>query len=426
MTKKIILEHKAEKERFLKNEYLPREKLGFARSFVDESLMKIIIGPRRAGKSIFAFLLLKGKNFAYLNFDDENLLALSTDEILRGIFEVWPDCKCIFFDEIQNLENWEIFVNKLQRRGSNLILTGSNANLLSKELATKVTGRYVPIEIFPFSFGEFLESRNFKDVNSEVPETRGKLLNYLNSYLENGGFPEVVVKNLDAKTYLETLFDAILFKDITKRYKVRYPQKIYDLALYLVSNFCSEFSFTKLKNVLNFHSTDTVQKYASYLEGAYLFFYLNRFSFKMGEQIKSPKKVYVVDNGIILAKSFQFSKNAGRLMENLVFLELLRKGYKINKDVFYYKTRSFKEVDFVIRRGVEIIELIQVCYHMEEEKTKLREVKSLITAGKELKCNNLSVITWDYEAKEKSSGKEIKFVPLWKWFLENKERVADE
>ncbi|MBN2374058.1 ATP-binding protein [bacterium] len=427
MIKELIIQHKKEKEKLLSRNYLLREKLDFARHFLDSSLIKVITGPRRAGKSVFSFLLLNKSNFAYLNLDDENLIKASTDDIVKGIFEVYPEHDLIFFDEIQNLENWELFVNKLQRRGYNLVLTGSNAGLLSKELATALTGRYVPIEILPFSFSEFLGSKNVRMEKDQdiIPEMKGKILNHLDCFLKNGGFPEIVMNDLDTRTYLETLFDAILFKDIVKRYRVRFPQKMYDLALYMISNFCSEFSSTKIRNTLEFNSTGTVQSYLGYLEDAYLFFSLNRFSFKIGEQIKSPKKIYIVDNGLILAKSFQFSQNTGRLMENLVFLEILRDGYKPNKDVFYYKTKNNKEVDFIIRDGLTVKNLIQVCYQIEEMAVKKREIRSLIDASEELNCDDLSVITWDYDSIEDSNGRNIKFVPLWKWLLTRKKSETE-
>lgn len=420
MVKNLILQHKEEKEKLLSKFYILREKLEFAKKFLETDLIKVITGPRRAGKSVFSMLLLKDKNFAYLNFDDENLLRIkNTDEMVKGIFEVYPKPDFIFFDEIQNLEKWELFVNKLQRRGYNLILTGSNARLLSSELATALTGRHLPIEIFPFNFWEFLKGKNFELGKELIPEEKGKVLNYLDLYLKNGGFPEVVVKNLEAKTYLDTLFDALLLKDVVKRYKVRFSQKIYDLALYLISNFSNEFSFTKLKNILDFRSVNTIQNYLRYLEEAYLVFVLNRFSFKKKEQIKTSKKVYLVDNGFILAKSFQFSENIGKLMENLVFSELLKRGYKPNKSLFYYKTRNQKEIDFILKEGRKIKTLIQVCYSFNYQ-TK-RETSALIEGGQELNCQDLKIITWDKEKEEKIKNQKIKFIPFWKWLLGNKD-----
>ena len=421
MIKDIVLQHKIEKEKFLSKDYILREKLVFAKKNLETDLIKIITGPRRTGKSVFSILLLKDRNFAYLNFDDENLLKIKNyDEIIKAIFEVYPKSEFIFFDEIQNLKNWELFVNKLHRRGYNLILTGSNAKLLSKELGTVLTGRYIPIEILPFSFKEFLTAKKFKIKKEyfEMPENKGRILNYLDEYLKNGGFPEVAVKNLDPNDYLETLFDAILFKDVVKRYRVRFPQKIYDLSSYLVSNFSSEFSFTKLKNILGFRSVVTVQNYLRYLEEAYLVFILNRFSFKVKEQIKTPKKIYLIDNSFISAKSFQFSQNFGKLMENLVFTEFLRREYKANKNLFYYKTRNGKEIDFILKKGMKVEKLVQVCYDANNSETRKRELAALVEASKELNCNNLEIITWEEEKEEKFKNEKIKFIPLWKWLLD--------
>ena len=420
MLKEIIFQHKREKELFLSKEYILREKLDFAKKFLKTDLIKVITGPRRAGKSVFAILLLKDQDFAYLNFDDENLLKINnSDEIVKGIFEVYGKTKFILFDEIQNLKNWEFFVNKLQRRGFNLIITGSNSKLLSKELATTLTGRHVSIEILPFSFKEILKANqiNLRPDKIIIPEDRGILLNLLNKYLNDGGFPEIVVKDLETKTYLDTLLDAILLKDVVKRYKVRFSQKIYELFLYLISNFDREFTFNKLKNNLNFNSVNTIQNYLSYLKEAYLVFTLNRFSFKIKEQIKTAKKVYLVDNGFVLAKSFQFSGDFGRLMENLVFVELLKQGLKPNENIFYYQTRNQKEVDFLIKEGIKIKNLIQVVYNFSDLEVKKREIKSLVEASQELNCDNLTIISWDQEGEELFKGKKIKIIPLWRWLL---------
>lgn len=420
MIKNIVLQHRQEKEELLARQYIPREQLNDAKKLLKTDLIKVIIGPRRAGKSVFGALLLKGEKFAYLNFDDEDLLKVKNyNQIIQALLEVYPRADFYFFDEVQNLVNWEIFVNKLQRRGYNLILTGSNAKLLSQELASSLTGRHFPIEILPFSFREFLLAKDFvfkkKDLN--LPDKKAAFLNYLDEYLHSGGFPEVVVKNLEAKTYLKTLFDAVLLKDVVKRRRVRFSQKIYDLATYLAANFASQFTFNKLKNTLEFRSVKTVQDYLGYLEEAYLVLSLNRFSFKSKEQIRAPRKTYLVDNGFIFAKSFQFSPNTGRLMENLVLVELLRKGYRLNEGVFYYQTRNRREVDFVIKKGSRIQQLIQVCHQTDELETKKREIKSLLEASGELNCQNLLILTQDFEAEEQVKDKKIKFLPLWQWLL---------
>lgn len=421
MLRNAVLQQKKEKEKLLAKKYIKRESLDFARKFLNTDIIKIITGPRRAGKSVFALLLLRDVNFAYINFDDENLLKVKNyDEILEVLFEVYPDTKIIFFDEIQNLVNWEIFVNKLQRRGYNLILTGSNAKLLSKELAANLTGRHISIEVFPFSFREFLSAKNYNIEKESInlPENKGRILSYLDEYLKNGGFPEVVVKNLEPRDYLETLFDAILFKDIVKRYRVRFAQKLYDLAVYLASNFSGEFSYSKLRNILEFNSTKTLQDYLGYIEETYLFFSLNRFSFKLKEQLKASKKIYLIDNGFIEAKAFQNSQNTGKLMENLIFIEILRRGYHPNINIFSYKTKNNKEIDFAVKEEIKVKKLIQACFRLDIAETRKREQQALIEAGNELNCTDLEIITWDNEEIEKIKDKEIKYVPLWKWLLQ--------
>lgn len=420
MIKETILQQKNDQANLLKNQYIQRDALDSVLGQIDTPLIKIVTGPRRAGKSVFALMLLKDKNFAYLNFDDENLVKVENyDEIVQAMFEVYPAPLYFLFDEIQNLPTWELFVNKLHRRNYNILLTGSNARLLAKELATSLTGRYLTYEILPFSFREFLEAKNvrFSKEDLALPEIKGKFLSTFEDYLRNGGYPEVVTKGLDVKTYLSTLFDSVLLKDIVKRYNVRFTPKLYDLATYLISNTASEFSFTKLKNILGFASVSTVEKYLAYLEESYLFFVLNRFSFKVKEQIKAPRKIYLVDNGFIAAKAFQFSPDTGRLMENLAYVEFIRRGHRPNIDLFYYKTRNSREVDFVLRRENRIEYLIQVSLASSDQKTREGEMKALIEASEELDCRNLILITWDKEGEEKVKDKVIRYLPMWEWLL---------
>lgn len=424
MIQEVLLQHQKEKERLVAKSYVPREKLPQGLKFLETNLIKVIQGPRRAGKSVFAFLLLKDKNFAYVNFDDENLQQYSTDEILQGIFEVYSSPSFILLDEIQNLTSWELFVNKLQRRGENLLLTGSNAKLLSQELATALTGRHLPLEILPFNFRECLKAKGFLAPKKEwpLPQVKGRILNELGQFLKVGGFPQIVVENLEAKSYLEVLFDSILLKDVVKRYDIRFALQLYELAFYLCSHFACSFSYSKLKNSLHFNSVHTLQKYLEYLESAYLFSSLNRFSYKAKEQIKSPKKLYVIDNGMILAKSFQFSPNRGKLIENMVFTELLKKGYHPNVHLFYYQTRNQKEVDFVLKEGHQIHALMQVTYqHLDQTHESLkRETKALVEAAEELECSNLVLISWDEAGEEKIGKFRIRRIPLWQWLLEDR------
>lgn len=276
-------------------------------------------GVRRSGKSTLAILLLKDKNFGYVNFDEKELTKQRLDDILSAVNEAYGDVKFLLFDEIQNVNGCEFLANSLQRRGYNLVITGSNAKLLSKELATHLTGRYLEFENYPFNFREFLRCENFdvEDIKYSK-EKQGKLKNLLRKYLEVGGFPEYVLKNLD-KDYLETLFSSVIYADFVKRWNVKYPTKIDDLARYLISIHSRDYTATKLRNILGFRSTLTVEKYVKYLEEAYLIFSLERFSFKPKEFLKSPKKVYVVDLGLANTISARVTQDISRLMENLVF-----------------------------------------------------------------------------------------------------------
>ncbi|GBD96435.1 MAG TPA: ATP-binding protein [Nitrospirae bacterium] len=413
--KSIVLGHKEERDELLRGNYVLRNGLDEARESIKNNLIKVIIGPRRAGKSVFAIQMLKGLNFAYLNFDDERLFKITDyDELLKAIVQVYGDTKYILFDEIQNIANWELFVNRLHRRGFIIIVTGSNSRLLSKELATHLTGRYIQFQIFPFSFSEFLRAKNFTiDETIEIKERQGRLLNHLNEYIRKGGFPEVVVKDIDYGSYITTLFESILFKDIVKRYNVRYSKKLHDLGYYLITNHSSEFSYTSLKKLLGFRSVHTVENYIEYLSEAYLVLKIERFSYKMKVQLKSPKKVYSYDPGTISAIKFKVTPDMGKLIENIVAIELCR----YRKEIYHYKTGSGKEVDFIVKKGIKIGELIQVCYDIENYSTKKREVSALLKASGELGCNSLKVLTWDYEGEEISGSKKIIYQPLWRWLI---------
>lgn len=422
MLKNIILKQKQEKERLTSLNYIERTKSYFAEKWLDSNLIKVILGPRRAGKSVFALMLLKNRPFMYFNFDDEILTngGISADELMKELHMAYGEIKTILFDEIQNLPSWELFVNRLHREGYNLVLTGSNANLLSRELATVLTGRHMPIEILPFNFNEFLRAKNYQ-IDPEyqsLPQNRGVLLKLMEMYMLSGGFPEVAVKNIEVKSYFDVLFDSLLFKDVVRRHNVRFSAQIDNLGSYLINNFSSYYSLRKLAGALNLKSVTTTEKYIKYLEEAYIIFSLRRYSAKAIKRIKSPKKVYTVDNGFISAKAIQHSPDKGKLMENLVFMELLKKGFECNRDLFYYKTRNNREVDFAIKKGTAVSELIQASYQTGNAETKKRETKALIEAGEELKCDDLMIITWDEEAEEKVSRKTIKFVPLWKWLME--------
>lgn len=421
MLKDIVLKQKQEKEQFLSRKYIERTNEHFGRKWVKSDLIKVVLGPRRSGKSVFCFMLLKDRPFMYFNFDDEIVISkdgLKTDDLMKELHLAYGKTKNILFDEIQNLPQWELFANRLHREGYNLVLTGSNANLLSRELSTALTGRHIPIEILPFDFKEFLRAKNFKaDLKSALAKKHSTLLKLLNEYLTNGGFPEIVVKNLDSKDYLEVLFDSLLFKNVVKRHKVKFSTNIDNLGSYLINNFASPYTLRKLQNVLDLKSVTTTEKYTKYLEEAYLIFSLLRYSPKSSQRIKSPKKVYVVDNGFISAKAVQHSPDTGKLLENLVFIELVKRGLEPNQDLFYYKTRNNREVDFVLRKGKVITELVQVVYELNNPKTEQREIKALIEASQELKTKNLTIITWNEKKEVEKDNLTINFIPVWERFL---------
>lgn len=415
--RQIIKRQKQEKEQVSGSDFVRRDVTVKIDTYLQKAIIKVVTGVRRCGKSIFCFMVLKGTKFGYVNFDEKELAGLANyDEILRYVQEFYGDVDYLFLDEVQNLENWELWVNSLHRRGYNLLITGSNAKLLSRELATHLTGRHISLELFPFSFREYLDVAGFHIRDEYTEQERGIILNHMKKYIEVGGFPEVVVKGYDY-TYLQTLFDSIILKDVVQRYKVRYVDDLYNLARFLMSSFSNEVSYTKLKNTLKFRSVHTVQNYVRYLEDTYLVFHLDRFSFKQREQIKSPKKMYAVDTGMINALAFTFSENIGKLMENTVAVELLRQrsGSSSRLELYYWKDPQHREVDFVIKEGADVARLIQVCYDIDDPKTKARELKSLVRAAGELDCSDFLVITWDWEGEEEFKGCDIRFVPLWQW-----------
>lgn len=367
--------------------------------------------PRRVGKSVFALLMLQGKNFAYLNFDDNQLLEKWDEDLaMSALDDVYPGYDFMQLDEIQNLPDWDLWVSKLYRRGKNLIITGSNAKMLSSEMATVLTGRYLQIEMLPFSLEETM---SWKNISPDRKEQAAQAIVLADDYMRNGGYPETILARNITKSYLSTLFDSILLKDVSQRHKVRNTTDLYNLATYLLSNFCNPISANELAGELGLSSVATTKKLCDYLNEPYLFFYLPRFNNKLKLMNKAPKKVYVVDNGFVQSTAFNLSENLGRLLENQVFVELLRRGYIPGQTLFYYRTRNNKEIDFVTRKGAKVEQLIQVCYEMTSEKTRKRELGALTEAAEELHCDNLLVITNDQQEKINWKNNEIKITNVY-------------
>ena len=413
----IIQNQRKERDELLARPYLMRKSNTDIGVLLSNPMIKLITGPRRVGKSTYALLMLQGRNFAYLNFDDNLLLSAWDEElVMRTLDEVYAGYEYLLLDEVQNLKDWDVWVSKLYRRGKNLVITGSNAKMLSSEMATVLTGRYLQVEMLPFSLSETLEWKGISTGGDENAR-QTEMTVIADDYLRNGGYPETIDMRSITRSYLSTLFDSIIWKDVAKRHNIRNITDLNNLALYLLSNFCNPLSANDIAREISMTSVTTTRKFMDYLHEPYLFYYLPRFNNKLKLMKKAASKVYVIDNGFVAAKAFSLSENLGRLLENEVFVELLRMGYKVETTLFYYRSRNDREVDFVTRQGTRIERLIQVCYDMSSPKTEKREVDSLIECAGELKCNNLMVITNNDEREILKDGYNIKVVPFVKFVM---------
>lgn len=410
----VILKQRQERDELLARPYIKRDTKYDKQELLSSQLIKLITGPRRVGKSVFAMLLLKETNFAYLNFDDKQLLDIwDEDVVMATLNEVFPNYQYLMLDEVQNLPDWDLWVGKLYRRNINLVITGSNAKMLSSEMATVLTGRYIQIEMLPFSLYEMLRWHDIEASNIQN-ECKSDFYVLIEEYLLRGGFPEVISSYHIAHNYLSTLFDSILLKDIAQRHNIRKTSQLYNLAMYQLSNFCNPFTANSLSDELGISSVTTTKKFCDYLLEPYLFFYLPRFNNKLKIMQKAAQKVYVVDNGFVSSTAFNISENLGRLLENLVFVELLRKGYECGKTLFYYRSRNDREIDFVTRKGSTVEQLIQVCYDLSSPKTRKREFDALLECSQELNCDRLLVITNKEDEVLSYNGKTIEIKPFYK------------
>jgi len=414
--KTIIKEQREELEKIFHEErIIEREGLENSKKALNHPNILAVLGVRRCGKSIFSYLLAKEKKFGYINFDDERLIGLKAEDlnkILESFYELYEDVEFIILDEIQNIKNWELFLTRL-RRSKKIILTGSNSKLLSGELSTHLTGRYLDETLFPFSFREFLKFKQFKENDVYTTKEKATIMRFLQEYLEVGGFPEIYKFG---SAMASRIYEDIITKDIILRYKINKKEELKRLSRYLITNSSEEITYSKLAKILNVKHVSTISNWISYIENAFLIFKLERFDFKLKQQFIAPKKVYCIDQGIINSIGFKFSENKGKIIENEVAVELQRrKRVNRNLEIYYWKNHQQNEVDFVLKKGSKIEQLIQVTYINSKEEIREKEITSLLKASKELKCKNLLIITWDYESKEKG----IKFIPLWKWLLEN-------
>ncbi len=414
--KNIMLEQEQRMADLFKNENIIKREFPLLQKHIATGAANIIMGPRRCGKSIFTFELVGIEKAGYINFDDERLTiqANELNKVLEAVYSLKGNVDTIIFDEIQEVRGWEKFISRLIDT-KKIIITGSNARLMSKELSTYMTGRHVDRELLPFSFKEFLSYEKF-NFNQRAFTTRDKavLINLLEKYLVSGGFPLVFKFG---RSFLADLYNDIINRDIIQRHNIKLSSKLSEVVRYVISNSSSETSYNKVRNIFSIKGKSTVSEWLKYLEQAYVVFTLERFSFKLKESVMAPKKIYAIDTGFTAMLSV--SKDKWRLMENAVAIELLRgKNYSFNEfEINYWKNHEQKEVDFLIRKNNKILQLIQVTLASDKKEIQGREMKNLITASQELRCNNLLVITWDYEAEEVQGKKKIKFTPFWKWLL---------
>jgi len=415
MLRDVLLLQRREAERRFQEPYIDRE---FDSQRASHDLIKMILGPRRAGKSFFALRLVRDLGrFGYVNFDDERLIDLEDyDALIAALDALYERPEYLLLDEIQNVPRWELLVNRLQRQGYNLTITGSNAHLLSWELATHLTGRHIPIVLFPFSFCEYIRS-----LGEEVTEQE-KAASF-QTYVQDGGYPEPLVKGIDRREYLTTLFRSILYRDIVMRHRIRAPQSLEDLAGHLMSNVAGSYTYNALTKTTRLRSVHTIEKYLRHLEEVFLLFSLRRFSFKVREQARSRRKIYCVDNGLVTSASFRFSPDLGKLYENLVAVSLHKMEVAGEIECFFWQGSQHEEVDFVVKRGTQVTALIQVCVNLSSPKTKSREIRALLKAAQELHCKNLLILTDSTEGEEDASwyGLQgtVRFVPLWRWLLQD-------
>lgn len=395
----------------------------------------VIKGVRRSGKSSIAYLFIKNlidlgldaKKTLFINFEDPRLPSVISLEELNRIFETYlknveSNPKYVVLDEVQYIEGWEKFARFLpEAKGIKVIVTGSSSKLMSEEYSTVLTGRHVDVEVFPLSFSEFLKFKNLEVKEKiDIIKERINIKRLLDEYIEWGGFPEVVLsEETERKSeLLRSYFYDILLKDIVRRYRIKKVLELEKLAKFYISNISTIQSFHKLKGLLNL-SLDTVERFSRYMLIARLFLFLDNFSYSIKEQVRSMKKVYTIDLGFYKLHGFKVSENIGRVIENVVMLHLLRKmEFNPIMKIFYLKMNNY-EVDFVVKEGSEVKQLIQVTYVSNKDELSKRETQSLLKASELLNCKDLTIVTWDYEDEIKVEDKTIKCSPLWKFLLED-------
>lgn len=378
----------------------------------------VITGIRRCGKSTLMHQIRhhQAEKDYYLNFDDDRLVKFSADDfqLLYEIFIArFGTQHTFYFDEIQNVAGWERFVRRLHDYGHKVFITGSNASMLSRELGTHLTGRFHAYELLPFSFKEYLQllKTDVPAVDRLTTETKAGISAHFDDYFVSGGFPAYLrEKN---QQYLKTLYENILYRDVMVRNNLTNQKELLELVFYLASNVGKFTSYVALTKVIGISNPTTVKNYISFLEDAYLVFTVNKLSYSVKSQLRNPKKIYLIDQALIRTLGFHFSEDHGRLLENLIFIELRRQG----NQVFYHQNKH--ECDFIIRQGAVVKQAIQVTCSMSDENTRIREFKGIIEALIEYNLVEGTIITGHEEDITEVNGKTIRLIPAWKWLLQS-------
>lgn len=409
--KEILLD---QKDVFSNNKHLMIRNIELDK-YISSSQIIIISGVRRCGKSSLLYLIKEKMNlqdnaFCYFNFDDERITpnVLLPEQIYNLHLELYGQDAVLFLDEVQNIPFWEKFVNRMYEQGIKVFVTGSNAQMLSSEISTSITGRNKVIELYPFSFSEYLRFKE-NDIDPEKVSAKRKalILKDFNQYMQKGGFP-LVVKENDLEL-LNAYFQDIFYRDIIARYSLTQVNEIRQIGQYFASNTSKRFSYSTLQEISGVKSSSSIKDYLYYYSQSYLFFYISKFDYSVKKQIRNQKKVYTVDTGFSNRIGFNFSENKGRILENIVFLELCRR----NCEIYYHSAKH--ECDFVIRKGNEVTEAIQVCYQLEAN-NKDREYKGLQEAMQQYNLKNGILLTYD---ETQSEYENITVLPVWKWLIDN-------
>ena len=421
---KVILQVLSEQKEYV-SEYTPQNWVDRKEESlfeIDSNLAQIVIGVRRSGKSTLCHkvLLQNGIRYGYANFDDDRLAKLQVEDlntVLSCIYQIYgTDIPYIFLDEIQDIDGWHLFVNRLLRTKLHVVVTGSNAKLLSSELATHLTGRYNEIHLYPFSFREYCAYHkvNIYDITTKADAERKRAFM---DYITVGGFPEIQSMR-NKRGYVQSLMEAIVSKDIQQRFNIRNVDILRKIANHLINNVCQEVKYDELSKLLGINDK-TTKKYVDYLQQAFLIQLLYKHSFKSKERIRNVK-AYIIDPGLQNNRDNAFAAdNIGWRLENVVFIELQRRCANDFLDIYYYKESArTKEIDFVICNQDKAIELIQVAYDINNEKTFNRETSSLIKASASLSCDKLTLISFSPSRTTTIDGKSIRIVSAIDWLLE--------